>query len=257
MPGRPWTQDELILAFNLYLKLPFGQLHRGNPEVKKLAELLDRSANSIAMRLGNFAACDPHLKQRGIKGLPGGIKQCQPVWNEYNYDPEEFVFQSERLLARISRQTRPADNQSCETLNPEGKERLAEVKTRVNQQVFRKIVLGNYEGKCAVSGIDLPELLIASHIIPWAECARERLNPTNGICLSSLYDRAFDQGLIAFGDDLRLQCSPRLRCARQRDYFQAFFAPYENKPIREPADYPPEPEFLKWHRENIFLASTC
>ena len=76
--------------------------------------------------------------------------------------------------------------------------KVREVKTRVNQNVFRKIVLANYNGKCALTGIDISELLVACHIIPWSENEQERLNPENGICLSSLYDKAFDKGLIIY-----------------------------------------------------------
>ena len=62
-----------------------------------------------------------------------------------------------------------------------GETKLRQVKTRVNQNVFRQIVLANYEGKCALTGIDLSELLVASYIIPWADNEQERLNPENGI----------------------------------------------------------------------------
>jgi putative restriction endonuclease len=54
-----WTREELILALNLYLKLPFGKLHSGNPEIIHLAYLLGRTPGSIAMRLNNFASVDP------------------------------------------------------------------------------------------------------------------------------------------------------------------------------------------------------
>jgi len=62
-----------------------------------------------------------------------------------------------------------------------GETKIREVKTRVNQNVFRQIVLANYDNKCALTGIDLSELLVASHIIPWSENEHERLNPENGI----------------------------------------------------------------------------
>ena len=63
-----WTRDELILAINLYCKLPFGRLHRSNPEVIHLAELIGRTPSSIAYKLVNFASLDPSLQARGIKG---------------------------------------------------------------------------------------------------------------------------------------------------------------------------------------------
>ena len=75
-PGqRLWTKDELILALNLYLKLPFGKLHSRTPEIIHLANLTGRNANAMAMRLNNFASVDPYHKQRGIGGLPGGDRK--------------------------------------------------------------------------------------------------------------------------------------------------------------------------------------
>ncbi len=64
-----WIRDELILAINLYCKLPFGKMHSRNEDIKQLAELIGRTPSSIALKLGNFASFDPTLKQRGILGL--------------------------------------------------------------------------------------------------------------------------------------------------------------------------------------------
>jgi putative restriction endonuclease len=85
-----------------------------------------------------------------------------------------------------------------------GRDILRQVKTRVNQSVFRQIVMANFSGKCAITGIDVPELLFASHIVPWGENEQERLNPENGICLSALYDKAFDAGLIGVSKDYKI-----------------------------------------------------
>ena len=67
----------------------------------------------------------------------------------------------------------------------DGKEKLAAVKVRVNQDIFRKIVLRNYGGKCCITGLYVPDVLRASHISPWAEAEKNRLNPENGLCLSA------------------------------------------------------------------------
>ena len=93
-----WTREELILAFNLYLKLPFGKLHHGNPEIIHLSQIIGRSPNSVAMRLSNFASVDPFHQGRGIKGLTGGLKQVQPIWEEFNHNKEDLLFESEKIL---------------------------------------------------------------------------------------------------------------------------------------------------------------
>ena len=133
-----------------------------------------------------------------------------------------------------------------------GETKVREVKTRVNQNVFRQIVLANYNGKCALTGIDISELLVASHIIPWSENEQERLNPENGICLSSLYDKAFDKGLISFTNDLRVIFSIRLNENVGKEYYAKYFEPIENATLVTPKKYHINPQFLEWHRDCIF-----
>lgn len=250
---RLWTRDEFILTFNLYLKMPFGKMHRGNPQVVELAKLIGRSANSVALRLVNFASCDPALKARGIKGMSGGLKLCIPYWEEFANDQEKLVYESEKILARYQNiDIEEKFKNLITSIKARGEDKIREIKTRVNQNVFRQMILVNYDNKCAVSGVDIPELLIASHIIPWAEKESERLNPENGICLSALYDRAFDQGLISFDNDYKMIVSTRLKNHCSSDYYQQFFKPYIGKPLNEALDYMPRKEFLEWHRDVLF-----
>lgn len=83
---------------------------------------------------------------------------------------------------------------------------------RVGQNIFRDALLAYWEGRCPLTGISEPALLRASHIVPWAECASDaqRLDVHNGLLLSSLWDAAFDAGLISFADDGRVLISARL-----------------------------------------------
>ena len=67
----------------------------------------------------------------------------------------------------------------------EGKMKLAAVKVRVNQDIFRKMVLQNYSSKCCITGLSVPDVLRASHINPWSEDEKNRLNTENGLCLSA------------------------------------------------------------------------
>lgn len=80
-------------------------------------------------------------------------------------------------------------------------ERLA--KQRRGQDIFRAALLSYWDNKCPITGISHPELLKASHIIPWAKCQTdaERLNVHNGLLLASHWDSAFDAGLVTFSDD--------------------------------------------------------
>ena len=220
-PRNLWTKEELILAFNLYLKLPFGKMHKHTPEIIELANLLGRTPSSIGMRLGNFASIDPFHQQRGVGGLKGGMNQVKPIWDEFFHNQEELVFLSEKILAE-------KENTSIEykyedllfdLKDLKGETVLREVKARVNQSVFRQMVLSNYSTKCAITGIDLPELLLASHIMPWSKNEEHRLNPENGICLSALYDKAYDKGIIGINKNYEIILSTTLKKKKETLFF--------------------------------------
>jgi len=72
------------------------------------------------------------------------------------------------------------------------------------QRVFSKKVKENYDWRCAVTGINSSEFLIAAHIVPWSVDENIRLDPANGICLSVLIDRAFEHGHLVVEDDLTI-----------------------------------------------------
>ncbi len=249
-----WTKEEMMLAFNLYLKLPFGKMHQNNPDIIALANIIGRTPGSVAIRLTNFASIDPYHQKRGVKGMTGGSKQCQPIWNEFINNKEDLFFESERILAERENQT---IEKKITKLFPEindlkGETKVRELKTRVNQNVFRQIIVSIYNEKCAISGINIPDLLVASHIIPWSVNEKERLNPENGICLSSLYDSAFDKGLIGITTDYKVVISNDLKKQDKHDYYNRFFAVYESKKIAVPERFLPKKEFLEYHMDTIF-----
>lgn len=74
---------------------------------------------------------------------------------------------------------------------------------RVGQGLFRTALLDYWQGRCCVTGLEIPELLRASHIKPWAKCEsdEERLDVHNGLLLAPHVDALFDGGWISFGDD--------------------------------------------------------
>ncbi len=258
MERKLWTREELILVFNLYLKLPFGKMHTRTPEIIEMANFTGRSVNSIAIRLTNFAACDPFHQDRGVKGMVGGIKQCQPIWDEFFGNKELLIFESENILAEKENLTIESkfDELLFDLKDLKGETKLREIKSRVNQNVFRQIVVANYSGKCAITGIDLPELLFASHIIPWSINEEERLNPENGICLSALYDKAFDKGLIAINETYSILISDKLKKKKETDYYRKYFAPIENRLVISPQRYFPKKEFIQYHLDVIFNKNT-
>ena len=249
-----WSRDEMILVLNLYLKMPFGKMHSRNPDVIRLAELIGRTPDAVAFRLVNYAAFDPQLSQRGISGMSHGGKKCEEYWNEFIDDRERLLFESEKILAELEGTTVEKKYRDDLRDIPQmpGDDKIRLVKTRVNQHVFRQIVLANYSGQCALTGIDISELLVASHILPWSDNKEERLNPANGICLSSLYDKAFDTGLISFTNEKRVIFSSLLSQNVGKDYYNHYFVPIQNRMLMRPAKYEIDSAFLAYHREHIF-----
>ena len=85
-----------------------------------------------------------------------------------------------------------------------------QIQMRLGQHRFRRMVIGRWQGCCAVTGVDI--LVDAAHIKPWRKASNfDRINPYNGIALSPLYHRAFDLGYISFGDDGSVLVSEKYR----------------------------------------------
>jgi len=104
-----------------------------------------------------------------------------------------------------------------------------------------------------LTGINVPRLLVASHIKPWRDFPNERLQPRNGLCLSSLHDAAFDGGFITVDEQLRLVLSKRLKDYFPQPALEQSFVQYEGKPITKPNKIAePEPALLEYHRQVIF-----
>lgn len=254
MANRIWSREELVLALSLYFQLPFGRLNHTTPEVKELARIIGRTDNSVALRLVNFAACDPYIINSGRTGMPGGISICKPIWDEFTDDREKLF--NEAQLIKAAMLHKPIEeilNITAQDL--EGKERTAVIRQRVNQSAFRSMILYNYEERCAITGINIPELLVAGHIIPWAESTpQQKLNPENGICLSALYDKAFDKGMITISpDDYTVCLSSALFEYESEDYFEKHFGSVRGKKIMMPTEHCPNRDFLAYHRDRIFM----
>lgn len=248
-----WTRNELILAINLYCKLPFGKMHKGNPEIIALSNVIDRSPSAIARKLGNFASFDPSLKERGVKGLPNTGKLDATIWNEFYNNWDEALIESEKLLAKAKHTTiEKLNNIEINDLLKEGKEKERLVKVRVNQCIFRKMILATYNNKCCVTGIDNADLLIASHILPWSKDEKNRLNPMNGLCLNALHDRAFDKGLITISaDDYTIKVSSILKKKSKIESIEQNFINLEGRIILLPDKFMPSKELLKIHNDGL------
>lgn len=249
--GRLWTRDELILAFELYCRIPFQRTKATDARVKELAALLHRTPASVARKLGNFGAFDPHLAARNISGLTHGSKLDKAIWDEFHADWNGLIVRAHDLRRR-----REPLQRELEALTvPTGpSERTVSVKQRLHQAFFRDAVVSSYNTRCCITGIPIVECLVAGHIVPWSVDERRRADPTNGVCMSATFDRLFDCGLITIEDDLTLCVSKRVRGLKDQSAADLIAARHGQK-IIPPARFFPDPSCLRWHRENRFQAA--
>jgi predicted restriction endonuclease len=226
---------------------------------------MGRTPSSLAMKLTNFASLDPVQQARGIRGLPGASRTDRAMWTEFRNDLGTLGPASEQMLHDLftNDNEREVDflNRDTVRLEPSPKfvaptgptEAIASVKIRRGQQFFRQSILNIYGVRCCVSGINVPRLLVASHIKPWRDFPSDRLDPRNGLCLSSIHDAAFDAGLITLDEEFRIVLGKRIRSYFPQPALEQNFVPYEGKQIQLPQKLAePNPEFIAYHRQSVF-----
>jgi putative restriction endonuclease len=247
-----WTREELIIAFNLYCKIPFSKTVKTNPQVIAVANLIGRTPSSVAFKLGNFGSFDPELKKRGIVGLTNAGKLDKEIWDEFNADWDSLAYESELLISKRNNRQIEEDFQIEIPEIPIGKEKERLVRTRVNQSFFRASILSLYNQKCCITGLSIPDLLIASHIVPWSKDENNRLNPRNGLCLNAMHDRAFDKGFITVTPEYKVKISNYFADYGNEEIVSEIFSKYDNQKIILPDKFSPNKEFLSYHNEKIF-----
>lgn len=122
------------------------------------------------------------------------------------------------------------------------------VKQRVGQDTFRAALMDYWGGACAVTGLDLPEVLRASHAKPWADCAsdEERLDVFNGLLLCANLDALFDRGLITFDNSGRLISSSCINASQRQ-----LLGITETMALRWIASS--HQDYLAWHNAYVFV----
>jgi putative restriction endonuclease len=253
MPKR-WTKEQTIVVFNLYCKIPFRKASSTHPDIIRIAKLIGRSPNSVKMKIGNFGSFDPELKKRGIVGLSNTSKLDEEVWNEFNDNWDELAYESEQLIAEFSEEELERSSKNNLEDIPEGEERETIIKARVNQNFFRQSVLSAYNLKCCITGIQIPQLLVASHIKPWSRCNNktEKTNPRNGLCLNSLHDKAFDSGLITITPNFKIKVSKQKFADDSSKIINDWFRNINGEKIEVPERFLPEISFLEYHNSEVF-----
>ncbi|MCK9387427.1 MAG: HNH endonuclease [Sulfuritalea sp.] len=258
MTNGRWTREQLKLAFHLYCQLPFGKLHSRNPEIMELAQLIGRTSGAVAMKLVNFASLDPAITTTGRTGLGNASALDREIWDEFHADWEGLAVECIQLRTALTKADGKPTSTELDTAESAGLDdftgetRRIFTEQRIKQHFFRRAVLSSYRGRCCMSGLAEPRLLIASHIVPWSKDKANRLNPSNGLCLSAIHDKAFDKGLIALTDDFRVLVSTELK--RSEDAFiKNVLLPLDGRPIELPERFVPNANFIARHRMEEFV----
>jgi len=161
-------------------------MHSRNPEIIKYAELIGRTPSALAMKLTNIASLDPAITSTGRKGLQGASAADKMMWEEMQADWEQFVIKSQQAVSAFGA-TAEFEATISDTSIPDeiidytGSNKTAQTTIRFGQDFFRRSVLGAYNFQCCITGLAVPKLLVASHIVPWRVDAANRLNPKNSL----------------------------------------------------------------------------
>ena len=256
-----WTREQLLVAFNLYCRIPFGMFHSKNPELLQYAERIGRSPSALAMKLSNIASIDPSFTKSGRKGLDGASAADKAMWVEMSADWEGFAEKSNYAISDLGITAAEEEAQhkrvsdylidDIQKVDHTGKTKETIVKVRVGQNFFRKSVLSAYNNKCCITGLAIPSLLVASHIVPWSVDPKNRLNPQNGLCLSMLHDKAFDIGMMTINEDMTVRVSEKVGDPED-EYFNSALMSFNGKAIDLPEKFQPNEAFLDWHRGVFF-----
>lgn len=241
-----WTREQEIVALYLYCIIPFNKVNSSNPKIAKMAELIGRpNANSLKAKIGNFGKFDTNLL---ASGLGHSSHLDEEIWNEFNGRWQELEIEALQLIDKFQQKSsKVLPEIPC---IPVGKEREAVIKQRVNQSLFRNMVLSAYNNTCCITGIARPELIEACHIIDWKDDEKNRLNPCNGLAMNVLFHKAYDKYLIGISPDMKVEISDRMYNGLQgkdRDKTYSFFNPYNGTEISLPKKFKPNLEFIEEH----------
>ena len=200
--------------------------------------------------------------------LPNIAELVREVWREFEADPDPIIRESEALMAQLLgaepaaapaqdavAEDSPAESAEAAAALQQGWETGRLIQARGNQGTFRRLILSTYQDTCCMTGIDVPQLLIASHIKPWAHHPGHRLDPRNGLCLNALHDRAFDRGLLTVDAGYTVRVSDRIRRAADSSRRARFLADSDGSRIQLPDRFAPHPDFLDHHHRHIFVDS--
>lgn len=239
-----WSREQEIVALYMYCLIPFNKVSGNNPHIAKMAKIIGRpNANSLKAKIGNFGKFDTNLV---AVGLGHSSHLDEEIWNEYNGRWQDLEVDALKLIEKFQHTNH--EEQTEIPFIPIGKEREVVIKQRINQSLFRNMVLSAYNNTCCITGLARPELIEACHIIDWADDEKNRINPCNGLAMNVLFHRAFDKLYLGISTDLRVIISDKLYDGlkgKDKDKTYEIFNPYNGKNIMLPKKFKPNIEFIE------------
>ena len=195
---------------------------------------LDASATGLPLDVGSAGAAAavvtalPMAGWRRLDSLVALEPLLARAWALSRALPNELERRFERAVAEIG-----------------DTEREATVRQRIGQSLFRQGLMTLWGGRCAVTGLAVPELLRASHAKPWAVATDiERLDVFNGLLLAAHLDAAFDAGLITVQHDGVVLASTTLPADAAHLLGLTVLHRVDLQPAHEP--------YMQWHRDHVF-----
>jgi putative restriction endonuclease len=250
-----WTREQSILALYLYCQFPFGQIHSTNKYIAEIAELIGRSPAALTMKMCNFARFDPELQGRGVAGLTNGSRLDEEIWIEFSSDFSLLSYEATAILSNLKKQGVDSFVDLSDLPDiPLGDTRNQIVNARINQTFFRRALLSSFNNTCCITKIQVPELLVASHIKPWSVCNEsEKTNPRNGLLLNVFHDKAFDLGYFTINNKFEIIVSLKIETYLNNRFCREWLKSLNGKEIKRPEKFLPSSEFIEYHNDVVFL----
>jgi putative restriction endonuclease len=246
---KKWTYLETALCLYAYMnagrKVPTGANHL----IAELSKLTLRTKDSIILKTANFRSLDHSVLSKGMSHVS---KLDRLVWLTLERSPQRLQRIWDETLNDRYAKKKLSDGDDRVAFNPiaTGVTKRA-INTRIGQEALRSLTLENYNYACSFCGLDYPDILIASHIVPWSKRADIRGDPRNVICLCANHDRAFDRGILSIDNEYKILVSKGIKRYAQTD---AIFGSISGNKILLPSDKRlwPDKNFLRYHRKKIF-----
>ncbi len=244
-----YTKEQEILIIDLYTRTPTSRIRNSNPDIVELCRFFNDHGmptvvSGIRNKMENLKSVDPDYVSDGRVGRTKMAKSLRELWDAEM--ETGFAHLDEHVADAI------AAIESGSSNRPSGTP--PQWSSRTGQAAFRERVLTAFGGQCCISGMSNPSLIQACHIKPYTTChdegrADQEMDVRNGLCMNVLFHKAFDAGLFTIDEQHRVLLSESIKDHPTED---EYFSRYDCMHIHETTRTHIGPDYLEYHRKNIF-----